>query len=186
MASTPPPPLPPSADELAAILPLLRKPELWASLKFVGNPVAASCAKSVLTQKVLAVLRGSEGSAKRDAIGENRWLFFLHLPFIGVGVGDFFVSVSSTLHSSPLLKKKRKSSRNSPRPRLRLRPPQQPPGPARPRPPRLRRGGRPGAVPVGEDSEDSRRKRKRRRRRRERRRSDLLSSRGCPGGRRRR
>jgi len=116
VASTPPPPLPPSADELAAILPLLRKPELWASLKFVGNPVAASCAKSVLIQKVLAVLRGSEGSAKRDAIGENRWLFFLHLPIIGVGVGDFFVSVSSTLHSSPLLKKKTKILTKQPAP----------------------------------------------------------------------
>ena len=66
--STPPPP---SADELANILPLLRRPELLASLKFVGRAVPGHTVKPALIREVLAVLRGSEGNAKRDALGEG-------------------------------------------------------------------------------------------------------------------
>jgi len=69
-----PTPLPPSAssdDDLAGALPSLRKPELLAALRFVGKTagVPAHTVKPVLIREVLAVLRGSEGDSKREAIG---------------------------------------------------------------------------------------------------------------------
>ena len=71
--STPlPPPAPASDDDLAGALPSLRKPELLAALRFVGKTagVPAHTVKAVLIREVLAVLRGSEGDSKREAIGE--------------------------------------------------------------------------------------------------------------------
>ena len=60
-----------AAEELAEILPLLRRPELLASLRFVGRAAPASTVKPGLIREVLAVLRGSEGRDKRDAISKR-------------------------------------------------------------------------------------------------------------------
>lgn len=75
---TPPPP--PQEEDLVNILPLLRRPELLASLRFIGKPISAQAVKPLLIREVMAVLRGGEGSAKRDAIGETCFFsFFLHV-----------------------------------------------------------------------------------------------------------
>ena len=103
--STPlPPPPTPSADELANILPLLRRPELLASLKFVGKAVPGHTVKPGLIREVLSVLRGSEGNAKRDALGEKRRWFASFISSIGGdGVGDFVPrSLRNPLTHSPL------------------------------------------------------------------------------------